>query len=154
MRARELAQPFPTVGLDTDAMEAARMLGQQRLPGLIVLGDDGRPWTVLPASQVLRLVIPAYVQDDPALARAFDEKASDQLWSELDESTVRDMLPAEQDVDELPVVDPDATTVEVAAVMARVHSPLVAVVDGDELVGAITVSRLLDHLLPGPATRP
>lgn len=154
MRARELAQPFPTVGLDTDAMEAARMLGQQRLPGLIVLGDDGRPWTVLPASQVLRLVIPAYVQDDPALARAFDEKASDQLWSELDESTVRDMLPAEQDVDELPVVDPDATTVEVAAVMARVHSPLVAVVDGDELLGAITVSRLLDHLLPGPATRP
>lgn len=154
MRARELAQPFPTVGLDTDAMEAARMLGQQRLPGLIVLGDDGRPWTVLPASQVLRLVIPAYVQDDPALARAFDEKASDQLWSELDESTVRDLLPAEQDVDELPVVDPDATTVEVAAVMARVHSPLVAVVDGDELLGAITVSRLLDHLLPGPATRP
>ena len=154
MRARELAQPFPTVGLDTDAMEAARMLGQQRLPGLIVLGDDGRPWTVLPASQVLRLVIPAYVQDDPALARAFDEKASDQLWSELDESTVRDILPAEQDVDELPVVDPDATTVEVAAVMARVHSPLVAVVDGDELLGAITVSRLLDHLLPGPATRP
>ncbi|HEX6922056.1 MAG TPA: CBS domain-containing protein [Actinomycetes bacterium] len=154
MRARELAQPFPTVGLDTDAMEAARMLGQQRLPGLIVLGDDGRPWTVLPASQVLRLVIPAYVQDDPALARAFDEKASDQLWSELDESTVRDMLPAERDVDELPVVDPDATTVEVAAVMARVHSPLVAVVDGDELLGAITVSRLLDHLLPGPATRP
>lgn len=154
MRARELAQPFPTVGLDTDAMEAARMLGQQRLPGLIVVGDDGRPWTVLPASQVLRLVIPAYVQDDPALARAFDEKASDQLWSELDESTVRDMLPAEQDVDELPVVDPDATTVEVAAVMARVHSPLVAVVDGDELLGAITVSRLLDHLLPGPATRP
>lgn len=154
MRARELAQPFPTVGLDTDAMEAARMLGQQRLPGLIVLGDDGRPWTVLPASQVLRLVIPAYVQDDPALARAFDEKASDQLWSELDESTVRDILPDEQDVDELPVVDPDATTVEVAAVMARVHSPLVAVVDGDELLGAITVSRLLDHLLPGPATRP
>ena len=154
MRARELAQPFPTVGLDTDAMEAARMLGQQRLPGLIVVGDDGRPWTVLPASQVLRLVIPAYVQDDPALARAFDEKASDELWGELDDSTVRDLLPAEQDVDELPVVDPDATTVEIAAVMARVHSPLVAVVDGDELLGAITVSRLLDHLLPGPATRP
>jgi CBS domain-containing protein len=50
-------------------------------------------------------------------------------------------------------VDHDATTIEVAAVMARMHSPIVAVVDGDELLGAITVGRLLDHLLPNsPAT--
>ena len=55
------------------------------------------------------------------------------------------------------MVDRDATPLEVAAVMARMHSPLVAVVDGDghgEVIGAITVSRLLDHLLPrGRRTR-
>ena len=44
--------------------------------------------------------------------------------------------------------DGDATAMEVAAVMARMHSPLVAVVDGGEMLGAITVSSLLDVVLP------
>ncbi|MGZ4626786.1 MAG: CBS domain-containing protein [Kineosporiaceae bacterium] len=147
MRARDLAEPFPTVGLDTDAMEAARMMARERRPGLIVRDERGRPYTVLPGSQVLRFVIPRYVQDDPALARVYDEKASDELFGRLSGSTVKDVPPRPQDVNELPVVDPDATTIEVAAVMAGMHSPVVAVVDGDEILGAITVSRLLDHVL-------
>ena len=154
MRARELAEPFPVVTLETEAMEAARLMGERRLPGLIVCGTDGRPYTVLPGSQVLRFIIPTYVQEDLALARVYDEQASDELLGKLTNSTVRDVLPGERDVDELPIVDHDATTIEVAAVMARMHSPIVAVVDGDELLGAITVSRLLDHLLPTPPTAP
>jgi CBS domain-containing protein len=153
MRARDLAEPFPVVTLDTDAMEAARLLGAKRLPGLIVCGLDGRPYTVLPGSQVLRFIIPNYVQEDLALARVYDEQSSDELLAKLTTSTVRDVLPGDRDVDELPIVDRDATTIEVAAVMARMHSPIVAVVDGDDLLGAITVGRLLDHLLPSsPAT--
>jgi CBS domain-containing protein len=149
MRARDLADSeFPTVTLDTDAMEAARLLSQRRLPGLIVVDDGGHPYTVLPGSQVLKYLIPQYVQDDPPLARVYDEKASDELCATLSTSTVRDLLPAKRDIDEIPIVDGDATTIEVAAVMARVHSPVVAVVDSDEMVGAITVRRLLDHLLP------
>ena len=128
-------------------------MAAERLPGLIVCGDDGRPWTVLPGSQVLRFLIPAYVQDEPGLARALDEQAADELCRRLEHRTVRDLLPRPQDLDELPVVDSDATGLEVAAVMARMHSPLVAVVDGDEVVGAITVSQLLDYLLP-PAAAP
>ncbi len=153
MRARELARPFPVVFPDTDASDAARAMAAERLPGLIVCGDDGRPWTVLPGSQVLRFLIPAYVQDEPGLARALDEQAADELCRRLEHRTVRDLLPRPQDLDELPVVDSDATGLEVAAVMARMHSPLVAVVDGDEVVGAITVSQLLDYLLP-PAAAP
>jgi CBS domain-containing protein len=148
MRARDLAEDFPTVSLDTDAMEAARLLSRERLPGLIVVADDGRPYTVLPGSQVLRFLVPRYVQDDPPLARVYDEKASDELCAKLSTSTVRDLLPDKRDIDEIPIVDHDATTIEVAAVMARVHSPVVAVVDGDEFLGAITVRRLLDRLLP------
>ena len=151
MRARNLAQQLAVVTPDTDAMEAARVMAERRLPGLIVCGEDGRPYTVLPGSQVLRFLIPRYIQDDPALARALDEQASDELCRRLVDSTVRDLLPRPQDVDELPVVDADATSLEVAAVMARMHSPLVAVVDdhpgGNRVIGAITVSRLLDHLL-------
>lgn len=148
MRARDLAQNVPTVSLDTDAMEAARLLSHERLPGLVVLSTEGRPYTVLPGSQVLRFIIPKYVQDDPPLARVYDEKASDELCAKLTGSTVRDMLPDHPDVDEIPLVDEDATLIEVAAVMARMHSPIVAVVGGDGVLGAITVRRLLDHLLP------
>ena len=148
MRARDLAEEFPVVDLDTDAMAAARLMGQKRLPGLIVCGNDGRPYTVLPGSQVLRFIIPNYVQEDLALARVYNEQASDELLGKLTTSTVRDLLPGERDVDELPIVDHDATTIEVAAVMARMHSPIVAVTDGETLLGAITVSRLLEHLLP------
>jgi len=154
MRARDLAEPFPVVRLDTDAMEAARLLAGQRLPGLIVCADEGRPITVLPGSQVLRFLIPLYVQDDLALARVYDEQGSDDLLGKLSDSLVRDVLPGKQDLDELPIVDEDATTMEVAAVMARMHSPIVAVVDGDTLIGAITVSRLLEHLVPTPPAQP
>jgi len=152
MLARELARQFPTVGLDTDALDAARILTEQRLPGLIVLDGDGRPHTVLPGSQVLRFVVPTYVQDDPALARAFDEKSADALCDALIGRTVRDLLPARKDRLELPVTAPDATSIEIAAQMTRMRSPLVAVVDGSRLLGAITVSALLTHLLdPGAA---
>lgn len=151
MTARKLAQPFPIITPETDAMEAAQTMAALRLPGLIVCDQDGRPYTVLPGSQVLRFLIPTYVQDDPALARALDDEASDELCRKLVRFTVRDLLPQPRDLDDLPVVEADATSLEVAAVMAAMHSPLVAVVDGDRVVGAITVSRLLDHLLPPAA---
>jgi len=153
MRARTLAEPFPTVTTDTDAMDAARAMAAGRLPGLIVCTDDGRPYTVLPDSQVLRFLIPAYLQDEPGLARALDEQASDEMCRKLERSTVGDLLPDRQDLDELPVVDGGATALEVAAVMARMHSSLVAVVVDGQVVGAITASRLLDYLLPPTVSR-
>jgi len=154
MRARDLAEPFPVVTLGTDAIDAARLLAGQRLPGLIVCADNGRPTTVLPGSQVLRFLIPQYVQDDLALARVYDEQGSDDLLGKLFDSKVSDVLPRKQDLDEIPIVDQDATTMEVAAVMARMHSPIVAVTDGETLLGAITVSRLLEQLLPSAPAQP
>lgn len=148
MRARDLAEPFPTVGLDDDAFTAAHLLSGRRLPGLLVVDATGQPHTVLPGSQVLKFVVPRYVQDDPALARVYDERAADELCSKLAGRPVRDVLPPPPDRDDLPVVDADATAMEVAAVMARVHSPVVAVVEQGRLLGAITVSRLLSQLLP------
>jgi CBS domain-containing protein len=149
MLARELARPFPTVDLDTDAVEAARILAEHKLPGLIVL-DDGVPHTVLPGSQVLRFVVPTYVQDDPALARAYDEKSADELCAKLVDRAVRDLLPKKNDRLEIPVVPPDATAIEIAALMTGLRSPVVAVVDGSTLLGAVTVSALLAHLLGTP----
>src|SRR5215207_3806 len=139
MLARDLAEQYPVVDLESDAFAAARLLAQRRLPGLIVNGDDGRPWTILPGSQVLRFVVPGYVQDDPALARVFDERHADELFRRLASRRVRELLPAQPH--ELATVKADDTAIEVAALMARLRSPLVVVLDGNELVGVITVSR-------------
>ncbi|MER7243193.1 CBS domain-containing protein [Kribbella sp. NPDC000426] len=137
-----MAEEFPVVSLDTDALEAVSLLATRRLPGLIVVDDKGRPHSVLPASQVVRFLVPSYVQDDPSLARVMDEPLADQVASKLAGLTVRKLLPSEPV--ELPVVNHDDTVIEVAAIMARLRCPLVAVVKDHEIVGAITASRLLE----------
>ena len=145
VRARDLAVDMPTVTLSTPALEASRLLADQNLPGLIVLDEQRRPRTVLPGTQVLRLAVPRYCQDDPALARVVDEEHADLFLRALDAKTVRELLPEQPR--ELPVVDPDATVLEVAAVMARMRSPLVAVVADGRMIGAITLDSLLDRML-------
>ncbi|GGK75405.1 hypothetical protein Sme01_51040 [Sphaerisporangium melleum] len=146
MHARDLVSGFPTVTADTPAVEAARLLAERDLPGLIVLDGDGLPLCVLPGTQVLRLAVPRYCQDDPALARVIDEDQADAFVRGLGARTVGECLPEQPR--ELPITDPDATLLEVAALMARTKSPLVAVVDGDRLLGAITLKALLNRALP------
>jgi CBS domain-containing protein len=146
VRARDLVVKFPTVRLSTRVVEAARLLAQQDLPGLIVVEDGGRPLTVLPGTDVLQMAVPRYCQNDPALARVIDEATADVFVQQLGDATVAQVLPRR--TRELPVVDDDATALEVAALMARSGSPLVAVVDERGLmVGAITLDGLLERVL-------
>jgi CBS domain-containing protein len=146
MRAGEVAVQMDTVVEKTPAREAARLLAAQDLPGLVVLDPKGRPLTVLAGTQVLRMALPSYCQDDPALARVIDEAAADVVLDGIGDRTVADMLPRNRP--ELPAVGADATLLEVASVMARSNVPLVAVVDRDRVMtGAITLDGLLDRML-------
>lgn len=145
MRAGDLASFHPTVSLDSRAIDAARLLASADLPGLIVTDDYGRPCTVLAGTAVLQLAVPNYYLEDPALARVVDEAAADVFLGALGDRTVRECLPPAPR--ELAVVDLSATVLEMAALMARTRTPLVAVVDRDELVGAVTLDRLLESAL-------
>jgi CBS domain-containing protein len=145
MRARDLLAGFPTVTLDTPVLDAARLLADQDLPGLIVVDEDGLPFSILAGTQVLQLAVPAYCQDDPALARVVDEAHADTFLGAVAGRTVREALPPKPR--EPPVTDPDATVLEIAALMARTRSPLVAVVDGGRLLGAVTLQALMDRML-------
>jgi CBS domain-containing protein len=105
---------------------------------------------VLPGTQVLRLALPGSYREDPALARTVDEAHADRFWQELGDLTVADCLPQQP---ARPVTVPlDANLLEVAALMARLRSPIVAVVDDDgALFGTITLERLLASLaVEGP----
>ena len=39
MHAEDMAEDFPVVTIDTNALDAARMLAEHRLPGIIVTDD-------------------------------------------------------------------------------------------------------------------
>jgi len=141
MHAEEIAEDFPVVTIDSSALDAARMLADHRLPGIVVTDASGRPHAVLPASQVVRFIVPQYVQDDPSLAGVLNESAADHAADKLGGKTVRDMLP--EHLINVPAAHADDTIIEVAALMARLRSPLIAVMKDGNLHGVITASRLL-----------
>ncbi|WSQ12858.1 CBS domain-containing protein [Streptomyces sp. NBC_01231] len=157
MRARDLAVEYETVSVDSDAMDAARLMAEHRLPALLVVNERGEPKAILPASQMIKMLVPAYVIEDPTLAAVVDEKHADRLCQALAGRSVGDCLPSK--AAPLPIADPDDTALEVAALMAQVRSPLVAVAEkvkarpggreqgGMRLLGVITASHLLHELL-------
>ena len=66
MHAGEIVDEFPVVDIDSPARDAVRLLAEHRLTGLVVVTDTSeKPYAVLPASQVVRFIVPGYVQDDP-----------------------------------------------------------------------------------------
>lgn len=153
MRARDLAVEYETVSVDTDAMAAARLMADKRLPALLVVDEHGAPKAILPASQMVKVLVPSYVIEDPTLAAVVDERHADRLCQVLKGRAVRDCL--SKSVPAPPVAEPDATALEVAALMAQVRSPLVAVAEedgtGSRLLGVITASHLLERLLTAAA---
>lgn len=145
MQAGDIAAHAPTVTTGDQVIRAVRVMAVSRIPGLIVVDDDGRPVTVLPGSQVLRLIVPDSYRDDPALVRTVDESHADRFWLTAAKRTIADCLPVPMRPPVL--VRADATLLEVAALMARLRSPVIAVVDDDgSLRGAITLERLITSL--------
>jgi CBS domain-containing protein len=145
--ARDLAEPFPYVRMDTPAVDASRLLVERALPGLLVVDNHDYPLFILPGSQVLRFALPQYVEEDRNIPAMYSERDADSFCAALVGHTVAELMPDPQYLPrteaDRPIVRPDANLIEIAAVMARQHSPVVAVVDRRTIVGVITVHRLL-----------
>jgi CBS domain-containing protein len=141
MHAEDIVEEFPVVTVDSSALDAARMLAEHRLPGIVVTDSSGQPYAVLPASQVVRFIVPTYVQDDPSLAGVINESWADKAAEKLAGKKVRDVLP--EHLQDIPSANADDTIIEVAALMAQLRSPLIAVLKDGRLHGVITASRLL-----------
>jgi CBS domain-containing protein len=145
MHAEDMAEEFPVITVDSNALDAARMLAEHRLPGVLVTDSAGKPFAVLPASQVVRFIVPTYVQDDPSLAGVLNESMADHAADKLGSKTVRQVLP--EHLTDVPPAHADDTIIEVAALMARNRTPLIAVMKDGKLHGVITASRLLEAAL-------
>ncbi|WP_327698945.1 hypothetical protein [Streptomyces sp. NBC_00459] len=84
--ARDLARPCPTVRVDDDAQEAARLLVRERLPALLVLDQVECPYAIVPAARLLGALVPEPDGLDPLLtliAGRLDDGAQETLsgWS-------------------------------------------------------------------------
>ena len=44
MHAEDIAEVFPVVAIDSDALDAARLLAEHRLPGIVVTDSSGKPY--------------------------------------------------------------------------------------------------------------
>ncbi len=149
MKALDLAEQVPLVTRATSATDAALVLAENRAAGLVVADDEGVPVAVLGSTQLLRLVLPRYVREDPRLAHVLDEAGADELCARLDGHTVGELLD-DRSVPRRPVpsVLPQDTLVEVAALMDAEQAPVVLVRDkGGTVHGVVTLSRLLAALL-------
>jgi CBS domain-containing protein len=142
VRAEDLDETFPIVPIDSDAVEAARLIAEHSLPALLVTDTSGKPYAILPAVEILRFILPRYVRDDLALAGVLGESAADQAAQNLAGKTVADVLSADLRKN-IRSVDAHDTVIKVAAEMALLRSPLIAVMKNGSLHGVITASRLL-----------
>lgn len=145
VQARDIAMKPPMVTIDDRVTKAFQIMALNRMPGLFVVDEAGRPKAVLSGTDVLRLAVPRAYHEDPSLTRIVDEAYADAFSHDLGDLSVGDCLPR-------PLVKPvtvplDATLLEVAAMMLQSRNPLVAVVTPDgRLAGAITLERLLTSL--------
>lgn len=140
MRAADLDEQFPIVQTDSDAMDAARMIAEHGLPGLVVADAARKPLGVILASEMLHFVLPRYVQADSALAGVLGDALSDHAQN-LSGKTVGDLLP--RDPRKVPSVNARDGVIKVAAEMSEQRCPLIAVMENGTLHGVITASRLL-----------
>ena len=93
MRAKDLDEQFPIVPVDSDALDAARLVAEHNLPGLVITDTAGKPRGILLASEMLRLILPRYVQHDLTLAGVLGDALADDAGQNLAGKTVGDILP-------------------------------------------------------------
>ncbi|GGR92678.1 hypothetical protein GCM10010269_34650 [Streptomyces humidus] len=149
--ARDLARPYPTVRVDDDAQDAARLLVRERLPALLVLDQVDCPYAIVPTAQLLSALVPESDPLDPLLTLIAD-RMDDGSQETLSGRSVADWLPRRRTTPGL--VGPEDSPSEVAALMRRKDCPVVAVIEHDggavTLLGAITANVLLEHFIGGP----
>lgn len=93
--------------------------------------------------------MPEYLREEPRLSAVVDHQNLDVTTESMAGLTVAEWLPPRTHTP--PVVGPDTGALQVAALMARTLTPLVAVIERDadqvRLVGAITAARLMERFI-------
>lgn len=149
MRATDIQIELPMIDRTRSAAEASRVIAETGRIGVVVCGRDKRPLGMITAVDLFRLALPEYLMSDPSLAATLDEEGIAELIAKLRDKTVGEVIDDDSvRLREVPVVQPDDTVVEIAAVLASAGSTI-AMVDGTQEKGArfVTLPVALDAVL-------
>ena len=149
MRVSELAISLPVVDRETSVVTAAQIIARDSRASIVVANAVGHPVAAIAAIDVLRVLVPRYVMDDVSLAAVFDEKGADEVWRDVPERTIGELVDDDESrVLDILEVEPDDTLLEVAARMADARA-VVALVKGasGESLKFVTLPAVLDAVL-------
>ena len=146
MRASDVVQTLPAARLVDAVLPAMRTVVRRDLPGLVVVDEQDQVVACVSLTDLLGLVLPRYMRDEPCLARTFGEAHADRVAEALLGTTVREVI---GEVSErIPVVRADATLVELAETMSRQRCALVMVEQRETgMLGVVTAGKLLEVLV-------
>lgn len=146
MHAADVTQALPTVRPSDYVLSAVRTVTRHSLPGLVVADAQGEVVGCMSSIDLLRLTLPRYVQEEPGLARVFDETHADLIAAALVGVRVSEVV-GEASAS-IPIARPRATVIELAELMAERSSPIVVVArERGGTLGVVTVNHLLELLV-------
>lgn len=146
MRASDVVQPLPAARLADAVLPAMRTVARRDLAGLVVVDDQDHVVACVSLTDLLGLVLPRYMRDEPCLARTYGEAHADRVAKGLADVAVGDVVG--EVTERIPVVRADATLVELAEMMSRQRCPLVMVEQRETgVLGVVTAGRLLEVLV-------
>lgn len=138
----------PVVHADSDALSVVTSLVHNHWDGLVVVNDERWALATVSLSQVLRLALPDYIEEDVSLARVYAERVADTFAETLRDRRVHEVMPRPVSKHPPVLVRPEATLLEVAAVMAVEKTAIVAVVEHARTIGSVGAHAVLSATLP------
>lgn len=148
VHARDLLDTGPVVHQDADALDVVTRLVENHWDGLVIVDDDRRALATVSLAQVLRLALPDYIEDDVSLASVYAERDADTFAETLRNRQVHEVMPRPKRKILPVVVPPDATLLEVSALMAVQSTAIVGVVDAGVTIGAVGAHAVMQATLP------
>jgi len=142
MRAHDLVRPHPTLSAPAPASGAVHLARATSVRSFLVIDPSGVLVGVVSNTDILRAMLPPYVEERPSIARVLAHDEADLLWEHCRRKRIEELVTPGA------VVSPDATIVEVISVMIRTRAPLVGVAAEGRLLGGISLGQVLDSLPP------
>lgn len=130
MLAADLQVSLPLVNRLTPAVVAARLVARWHASGLVVADDAGTPVAVLSAPDVLTLLLPDSLTNEPSVLAGPDDSRADAASTGGSSRRIGELLDMPgRDLREIPFVESSATLTELAMAMLAANAEI-AVVDG------------------------
>lgn len=110
----------------------------------IVVDEAGMVLGLVGVHDILRHLVPSYLDPDGNLAKVMHEDYFDEVFAEQRDVTVADLMSKDDPVD---TVSPDDAVIKAAALFVEHRRKVLPVVEGGRVVGVITCRGVLKRAL-------